>query len=88
MLTNEGQRIRKGGQGFGVPGRLTNRKRLSLQQLLSKHGDERKECQQGGSSAQDRQIRPLALRLDAQVRSHPTRGDFHRPVAATNHSTT
>jgi len=80
MLTNEGQRIRKGWQGFGIPSRLTNRKRLSLQQLLSKHRDEGKERQQSGSGAQDRQVRPLALGLHPQMGPHPTRGDFDAPA--------
>ena len=61
MLTNESERIGKGRQGFAVPGRLANGKRLTIQQLLSKNGDKRKQAQQGRSRAQDRQIRPLAL---------------------------
>ena len=61
MLTNESKRIGKSRQGFGVPGRLANGKRLPLQQLLGKNGDERKQTQQSRRRAQNGQIRPLAL---------------------------
>ena len=87
MLTNEGKRIGKGRQGFGVPSRLANGKGLVPQQLLSKKSDERKECQQGGSGTQDCQIRPLALRLDAQMSTHLMKGDLDGPVAVTNQET-
>ncbi len=80
MLTNEGQRIGKGGQGFGIPSGLSNRKRLPLQQLLGKNGDERKQTEQSRSGAQDRQIRPLALGLHAQMSTHFMEGDFDRPT--------
>ena len=80
MLANESKRIRKGGQGFAIPGGLSNGKRLLTQQLMSKNGHERKESQQGGSGAQDRQIRPLALGLDAQMSTHLMKGDFDRPA--------
>ncbi|HVB24858.1 MAG TPA: hypothetical protein VNG51_23170 [Ktedonobacteraceae bacterium] len=78
MLANERKRIRKGQQTFGVPGSLTNGKGLLIQQLLSKNGDERKECQQGGRSVCNRQLRPLALRLDAQMSTYLMKGDFQR----------
>jgi hypothetical protein len=29
----------------------------------------------------------LAVRFDAQMSTHLMKGDFHRPAAATNHST-
>src|SRR2546426_10285269 len=80
MLAHEGKRIGKGGQGFAIPGRLSNRKRLAIQQLMSKNGDERKECQQGRSGAHNRQIRPLALGLDAQMSTHLMKSDFDRPA--------
>ena len=65
MLANESQRIRKGGQGFGIPGGLSNGKRLLTQQVMSKNGHERKESQQGRCGAHNRHIRPLALGLDS-----------------------
>src|SRR5436305_9561288 len=80
MLTNESERIGKGRQGFAIPGRLSNRKRLAIQQVMSKDGHERKECQQGRSGAQNSQIRPLALRLDSQMITHFMKGDFDRPA--------
>src|SRR5260370_11634878 len=80
MLTNERKRIGKGRQGFAIPGGLTNGKRVFTQQLLRKNGHERKECQQGRSGAQNRQIRPLALGLDAQMSTHLMKGDFNCPA--------
>ena len=80
MLANESKRIRKGGQGFGIPGGLSNGKRLSIQELMGKQGDKRKESQQGRSRAHNRQIRPLALGLDAQMSTHLMKGDFDRPA--------
>ncbi|HEY1348276.1 MAG TPA: hypothetical protein VGF67_01465 [Ktedonobacteraceae bacterium] len=44
MRTQISQRLGKGRQGFGRPGRLANRKRLALQQLLSKDRDEGKQA--------------------------------------------
>ncbi len=80
MLTNESERIGKGGQGFVIPGSLTNGKGMFTQQLLSKNGDQRKERQQGGSGTQDRQIRPLALRLHAQMCTYLVKGDLYCPA--------
>jgi len=80
MLTNESERIGKGRQGFAIPGRLSNRKRLAIQQVMSKDGNARKESQQGRSGAQNSQIRPLALGLDAQMITHLMKGDFDRPA--------
>jgi hypothetical protein len=80
MLTHESERIRKGRQGFAVPGRLTNGKRVLTQQLMSKNGDERKECQQGGSGAQDHHIRPLALGFHAQMSTHLMKSDFNGAI--------
>src|SRR2546425_9633294 len=58
MLAHEGERIGKGRQGFAIPSRLSNRKRVAIQQVMSKNGHERKQAQQGRSGAQNRQIRP------------------------------
>ena len=80
MLTNERKRIGKGRQGFAIPGRLTNGKGVFTQQLLRKNGHERKECQQGGSGAQNCQIRPLALGLDAQMSTNLVKSDFNGPA--------
>jgi hypothetical protein len=53
MLTNEGERIGKRGKRFCIPGRLTNRQRLLLEQLMSKDRDQRKESEQGRGGAQE-----------------------------------
>lgn len=80
MLTNERQRVRKGRQGFGIPGRLTGRKGLLSQPLMSKKGDKRKESQESRRGAQHGQIRPLALGLDAQRGAHLMKGHVTRPT--------
>src|SRR5437660_2309766 len=80
MLAHEGECIGKGRQGFAIPSRLSNRKRVAIQQLMSKDGNARKECQQGRSRAQNRQIGPLALRLDAQMSTNLMKGDFNCPA--------
>src|SRR6266851_4471786 len=51
-----------------------------MQQLMSKKSHERKQSQQGRRGAQNRQIRPLALRFDAQMRSHFMKRDLDRPT--------
>jgi hypothetical protein len=79
MLTNEGQRIRKSGESFGIPGRLTTRQRLTLEQLMSKDGDQRKESEKCGGGAQDGKVGPLSLRLHSQMSSDLVKGDFHLP---------
>jgi hypothetical protein len=61
MLTNQSERIGERGQDFGVPGCLANGKRLAIQQLLRKNGDQRKKAHQDRSGAHNRHIRPLAL---------------------------
>src|SRR6266566_3282384 len=80
MLANEGERIGKGRQGFVIPSRLPHRKRVAIQQVMRKNGDERKQAQQGRSGAQDRHIRPLALGLYPQMVPHFMKGDFDRPA--------
>src|SRR6184192_2906142 len=49
MLTNESEHIGKGRPGFAIPSRLSNRKRVAIQQVMSKDGHERKQAQQGRS---------------------------------------
>lgn len=80
MLTQISQRVGKRGQSVGRPGGLSNRKGWFAQELLSKHGDEGKESQQGRCRAQHGQIRPWALRLDAQMGAHFRKGHFDRPT--------
>jgi hypothetical protein len=53
MLENERERIRKGRQGFGIPGSLSNGKRLLTQQLMHKNSHKRKESQQGRVAVQN-----------------------------------
>ncbi len=88
MLTNERKRIGKGGHGFGIPGSLTNGKGVPISQLMSKNGHQRKQAQQGRSRTQNRQVRPLALRLHPKMGADLMKRDFHIPVAATNQCTT
>jgi len=46
----------------------------------SPHGDQAVEAEEAGGLAQQRSIRPLALRLDAHVRPRFLAGDFNRPA--------
>lgn len=80
MLTNERQRIRKGGHGFGIPGGLANRERVFIEQLPGKNGHERKQPQESGGGAQNGQVRPLALRFHPQMRAHFMKGDFNGAI--------
>ena len=80
LQTNEGQRVRKSWQGFGIPSSLTNRKGLLTQQLMSENGDERKEAQEGRGGTQNGQIRPLTLRLYTQMGTNLMKGHFDRPT--------
>ena len=59
MLTNEGQRVRKGGQGFGIPGRRTHDSGFRLQQGLRHHCHQRIQPKQRGRGAGERLIIPL-----------------------------
>lgn len=81
MLTNKSERVRKRGKGFGVPGCLTTRQRLTLEQLMSKNRHQRKESEQGRSGAQDGKVRPLSLRLHAQMSADFMKGDFPSAIA-------
>jgi hypothetical protein len=70
MLTNQGQRISKSEKHFGILSRLTSRQRLTLEQLMSKDRDQRKEYQQSRSGAQDGKVGPLSLRRRAQMSTY------------------
>ncbi len=80
MLTSKRQRVRKGRQGFGIPGGLAHREWVFIEQLMGKNSHERKYPQKSGGGAHNGQIRPLALRFHAQMRAHLMKGDFHRPT--------
>jgi hypothetical protein len=73
------RRINKGGERFGVPSGLANCYRRRTHRLVSQQGHERKKPQQGRCGAQDRQVRPLALRLNPQVCAHRMESDLQRP---------
>src|SRR5215467_7052637 len=79
MLTNEGQRIGKSRKRFAIPGRLADGQRLTLEQLMSKDGDQRKESEQSRSGAQDGQVGPLSLRLYPQMSANLMKGHFYWP---------
>src|SRR5436309_13575299 len=46
---------------------------------MSKDRDQRKESEQCRSGAQDGKVRPLPLRLHAQMSADLMKGDFHLP---------
>ena len=51
-----------------------------MQDVMSKERNQGKESEQGRSRAQNGQVRPLALGLDAQVRSRFLKGDLQLPA--------
>lgn len=79
VLSDNGQRIRKGGLGLDIPGGLTDRQLTPTHMLVSQDGYQGEEPQQSGCGAQDRQVRPLALRLDAEMGAHFVEGNFQLP---------
>ena len=72
--------VRKGWFSFGIPSRRTNRKWFILCQAMSQNGNQRKRTQQGWCCACDRQIGPLALRFNTQMRTGFFKGDFDIPA--------
>src|SRR5215472_15137222 len=67
MLPDESKHITKGGNLLAIPARLRNRNLSSRMQRLPKECDQAIQPKQQRGSPFDRQIRPLTLRLDAQM---------------------
>src|SRR5271169_6048554 len=80
VLTNKGQGIGKGRQGFVIPSGLTQRHSMPIKQLLSKECHQRKKSQQSRSGAQNSQIGPLSLGLNSQMGSDFMKGHFDLPT--------
>jgi len=71
------QRIAEGRLGLVIPGRLADRQLLAASVLMRQQRHQREETQQGWRGAQDRQVRPLALSLYAQMLADLMVGDFN-----------
>src|SRR5258708_23732576 len=67
MSPDGSEHVTKGGGVLAIPGRLSNRKLPIRVQRLPKEGHQTVEAKEERSRALDGWIRPLALRLDAQM---------------------
>lgn len=74
------QRLGNGWQGFRMPGSVADRERGIIHEVMSTKSDERTQPQQGRRGVHHGQIRPLALRLDAQMGSHVMNAHLDRPA--------
>ncbi len=72
-------RVRESRYLFGISGGTPHRRFLRLQQVRRHERDYRVESEQSGCRARYRFLRPLALRLHAEVRSHFFKRHFECP---------
>ena len=79
LPSHQGQRIAEGWLGLVIPGRLPDGQLAALGVLMRDERHQREQRQQGGRGPQDRQVRPLALGLHAQMFADLTQGDFQPP---------
>jgi len=77
LPAHQGQRIAKGGLRLVIPGRLAHRQLAPPGVLVSQQGHQCEQGQQRGCGAQDGQVRPLPLGLNAQVFSDFTESHFN-----------
>ena len=77
LAAHRRQRVAEGRLGLVIPGGLADRQLLSASVLMRQQRHQREETQQGWRGAQDRQVRPLALSLYAQMLTHFVKGDFN-----------
>lgn len=80
MPSHQGQGIREGQQGFGIPGGLTNRKGWVFSQLMSKHRDQGNNPQPCRSRALNSHIRPRARSFHPKMRASFMEGDLNWPT--------
>ena len=80
MRTHESQRIGKSGRGFVVPSGLPRRHRLMSRQRVCEQGNNGEQPQQCRSRAGNRQICPLALGFDPEMRADFVKRHFHLPT--------
>ena len=85
MLAHERQCVAKGWQLLCIPRHLTYRQCLTLEHSMRKPCDERKHPQQHWCRTRERQIRPLALCFDPQMRASSKVTSICQRI--TNHST-
>ena len=79
-VAHEGQDIGEGGVLLGVPGRAPGGDGLPPLPDMGGQRQPAAEAQQGRGGAQDGLVRPLPLRLHAQIGAHGLKGHFHGPA--------
>lgn len=79
MLAHYGDRLRKGRLGFAIPHRLPDWQRVLLRPLSGPQRHHREHPQQGRGGADDGQLVPLPLRLQAQMRTGLLPGYLQAP---------
>jgi hypothetical protein len=80
FATNEGEGIREGGEGFWVPAGAADGGRGPFRLPVGVEGDEGEQAEQGRGGAANRQLRPLALGLQAEVAAGLFPGHFQLPA--------
>ena len=79
-LAHASQDIGEGGVLLGVPGRATGGDGLPPLPDMGGQRQPAEEAQQGRGGAQNGLVRPLPLRLHAQIGAHGLKGHFHGPA--------
>ena len=69
FAAHQSQRVGEGGLVLWIPGSLADGGRCLFGLLVGMERDQREQAEQGRGGAADRQLRPLALGLDAEVAS-------------------
>ncbi len=80
MSPDGSEHVTKGGGVLAIPGRLSNRKLPIRVQHLPKESHQTVEAKEHRSRALDGWIRPLALRLDAQMSATLLKRHFQTPT--------
>ncbi len=77
--TSQGEGVGEGGERLDVPRRAAKRG-VGRDLGMGEEGHQGEEPEQGGCGAGDRAVGPLALRLDAPVRTHLAEGHLELPA--------
>jgi len=78
-VTNRSDGVTERGQRFGIPRGLTRNEGVTvfLSQMMGKQGDQREQAKQGWGGARNGLVRPLPLRLDAEMLADFTLSHFN-----------
>src|SRR5262249_51400323 len=80
VAAEQGEGIREGWLGFGIPGRLPHGEGRLRHGLLRIESRQREQAEQSWGRAANRQLAPLALGLPTQMAAHFLEGDFDLPT--------